>query len=69
MMPNSDPRDSFVCPYLTLMSDSYILDHFFVPRFELNTFLPLNTPHINVSPFVLTPFSDAFVTFVGDQVT
>ena len=26
VMPNSDPWDRFVHPYLTLMSDSYILE-------------------------------------------
>ena len=61
MMPNSDPRDRFVCPYLTLMIDSFSCTLFLCQR--------LNTPHIHVSHFVLTSFSDAFVTFVSDQVT
>ena len=69
MMPNSDPRDRFVCPYLTLMIDSF-LAHFFMPTLELITILPLNMPHIHVSHFVLTSFSDALVTSLySDQVT
>ena len=67
VMPNSNPRDRFVFPYLTLMIDSF--SHFYVPTLELITILPLNTPHIHVSHFVLTSFSDALVTFVSDQVT
>ena len=69
MMPNSDPRDRFVCPYLTLMTDSFSLANFSVPTLELITILPYNAPHIHVSHFVLTSFSDALVTFVSDQVT
>ena len=69
MMPNSDPRDRFVCPYLTLMIDSFFLHTFFVPTLKLIIILPYNTPHIHVSHFVLTSFSDALVTFVSDQVT
>ena len=38
MMPNSDPRDRFVCPYLTVMMD-FFLPHFFVPTLELITIL------------------------------
>ena len=68
MMPNNDPRDRFVCPYLTLMIDSF-LAHVFVPTLELITILPYNMPHIHVSHCVLTSFSDALVTFVSDQVT
>ena len=40
-----------------------------MPTLELITILPENTPHIHVSHFVLTSFSDALVTFVSDQVT
>ena len=38
-MPNSDPRDRFVGPYLKLMID-FFLAHFFVPTLELITILP-----------------------------
>ena len=69
MMPNSDPMDRFVCPYLTLMIYSFSCTLFFVPTLKLITILPYNTPHIHVSHFVLTSFSDALVTFVSDQVT
>ena len=68
MMTNSDPRDRFVCSYLTLMIDSFSCQ-VFMSTFELITILPINTPHIHVSHFVLTSFSDALVTFVSDQVT
>ena len=34
-----------------------------MPTLELITILPYNTPHIHVSHFVLTPMSDALVTF------
>ena len=67
MMPISDPRGRFVHPYLTLMI--LFLAHFLVPTLELITILPLNTPLIYVSYFVLTSFSDTLVTFVSDQVT
>ena len=43
--------------------------HTFVPTLEFITILPKDTPHMHVSYFVLTPFSDALVTFVSDQVT
>ena len=65
MMPNSDPRDRFVCLYLTLMIDSFSRT-FLVPTLELITILPINTPHIHVSHFVLTSFSGALLTFVSD---
>ena len=68
MMPNSDLRDRFVCPYLTLMIDSFSCT-LFLPTLELITILPLNTSQIHVSHFVLTSFSDALVMFVSDQVT
>ena len=71
MMSNSDPRDRFVCPYLTLMIDffSFSCTLFCANASELIKILPFNTPHIHVSHFVLTSFSDALVTFVSDQVT
>ena len=68
MMPKSDPRDRFVCPYLTLMIYSFSCT-LFVPTLVLVKILPYNTPHIHVSHFVLTSFSDALVTFVSDLVT
>ena len=38
MMPNSEPRDRFVCPYLTLINDRFFFLHtFFVPKLELIT--------------------------------
>ena len=40
-----------------------------MPTLELITILPIDTPHIHVSHFVYTSFSDALVTFVSDQVT
>ena len=67
MMPNSDPRDRFVCLYLTLMIILF-LAYFFVPTLELITILPLNTLHIHISNFVLTPFSDALVTSITTNV-
>ena len=63
VMPNSDRRDRFVCPYLTLMIDSFSCT-LFMPKLELITILPKNMPHIHISHFVLMSFSDAFVTFV-----
>ena len=68
VIPNSDPRDIFVCPYLTLMIDSFS-STLLVQTLELLTILPLNTPHIHVSHFVLMSFSDALVMFVSDQNT
>ena len=69
MMPNSDPRDRFVHPYLTHMIDSFSCTLFFVPTLKVITILPKNTTLIHVSHFVLTSFSDALVTLVSDQVT
>ena len=40
-----------------------------MPKLELITILPQNMPHIHISHFGLTSFSDALVTFVSDQVT
>ena len=40
-MPNCDPQDRFVYPYLTLMKDSYILSiHSENKTFLLGKFLP-----------------------------
>ena len=62
------PRDRFVCPYLTLMINSFSCT-LFVPTLELITILPKNTPHIHDNHFVLTSFFDALVTLVSDKVT
>ena len=45
----------------------FFLHTFFVPTLEL-IILSYNMPHIHVSHFVLTSFSDTLVTFVSDQV-
>ena len=64
MMPNSDPRDRCIPPYLTLIIDSFSCT-LFVSTLELITILR----HFTSAIFVLTSFSDALVTFVSDQVT
>ena len=65
MMPDSDPRDRFVYPCLTLMIDSFSCT-FLCQRLNSLQFyleiLPLNTPLIQVSHLVLTSFADALVT-------
>ena len=64
-MPNSDPRDRFVCPYITQMIDSFSCT-FLCQRLNLLQFYLKNAPHIHVSHFVLSSFSDALVTCVKE---
>ena len=68
MMPNSDPRHRFVCPYLTLMIDSFSCTFVFVPTLEIIAILHYNTPYIHVSHFVLTSFSDDLVTSLATKL-
>ena len=68
MMSNSGPRDRFVCPYLTLMIDSFSCT-LFVPTLDLITILPKKYAAHSRHPFCFNAIFDALVTFVSGQVT
>ena len=70
MMPNSDPRDRFVHPYLTRMI-FYFLPNSLCQRLNymyLQFYLKIRCSFTSATLF-FTSFSDALVTFVSNQVT
>ena len=68
VMPNSDPRDRFVDPYLSLMVDSFSCT-LFCAKAWINYNFTLRYATHSRPPFFLTSFYGALVTCVSDHVT